>query len=268
VGYGAPGVPCEPHYANLGTPGALQVVDYTLTFSQNDINPTSTGGSSTSTVIVQTNPATQGLSVNLSVNEITDSGGHINHSGTRPLGTLSATQGTTDPSGAFQTTYTSPIFGGAVTIHASVATTRVDRAEIMRVGVPGLSLLGAGTNYNLRQVDPYHGDYHYGTAAAVASLPNIADAYKAEYYGTGAIPNDDKLIMNDMSLINGGKFEIPGNWSATADHQEHRLGTNCDLLSNNVPQARWARLNEIFLANGVNNVLDETATRNHWHLRY
>src|SRR5262249_37968148 len=40
------------------------------------------------------------------------------------------------------------------------------------------------------------------------------------------------LTMNDMSIINGGKFEIPGNWSATAEKQENILETNCDLFLN------------------------------------
>jgi len=215
---------CIPHTTPpIEVSGGMQVIDFTLTFSQNDIDPSGTGGSPTSTVTVQTNPATQGLSVNLSLNEITGSGGHINHGGTRPLGTLSATQGTTGPNGAFQATYTSPIFGGAVTIHASVATTSVDRAEIMRVGVPGLSLLGAGNYYTLTGTTQVHPVNHYGTNTAVTNLPLIASDYRSAY------PTAANLPYNDISLINGGKFEIPGNWNAAADHQEHRMGINCDI---------------------------------------
>ncbi len=246
--------------------GTLQVVDFTLTFSQNDIYPTGTGGSSTSTVTVQTNPATQGLSVNLSLNEIIGSGGHVNHSGTRPVGTLSATQGTTGSGGAFQATYTSSIFGGAVTIFASVATTNVNKSEIMRVGVPSLSSLGAGNYYTLTGALPQHPVNHYGTNMAITNLPLIASDYRAAY------PTAANLPYNDISLINGGKFEIPGNWSATADHQEHRMGRNCDINYGSgqaiATVEQQATFESILVFRNSSNYLKHVTAPLHYHTRF
>lgn len=71
-----------------------------------------------------------------------------------------------------------------------------------------------------------------------------------------------------MSLINGGKFELPNNWCANCSHFEHLVGTNCDVVSLNVPQNRRAILRQFFANRGSPNFLDETATRNHWHLRF
>jgi hypothetical protein len=148
----------------------------------------------------------------------------------------------------------------------------VNRGVTQGITVPGLAVLSAGTNYNLRQVDPYHPAYHYGTATVLASLPNIADAYKTEYYGSGAIPDGDKLIFNDMSISNGGKFEayLPSvaGWDPTVAHQEHRLGISCDVPVNNLPTDRRARFMQICLVNSVQDVHDEIQTLHHYHLKY
>ena len=142
----------------------------------------------------------------------------------------------------------------------------------MQVGV-SLSSLGAGANYILHHNDPYHAAYHYGTATALTNLPLIANDYKAQFYpdgnnGSTPIPEADKLNYNDMSLVVGGKFDINGGWGPNDDHQEHRVGINCDVISGNVPAARRAALTAIFRANGSPRYGDETAARNHWHLRF
>jgi hypothetical protein len=198
-------------------------------------------------------------------------GGHTNHTGTRPLGTLAATQGVTDETGAFRTTYTSAIFGGQVAILAHVPALGVDKGDTEQVGV-GLTLLGAGANYILYHNDPYHPSYHYGTATALTNLPLIANDYKAQFY-PGAkvpIPEADKLNFNDMSLVNGGKFEafVTGGqaaWGPNVPHDEHRVGINCDVRNFNVSQTRRAALEQIFRQRGSPNFLDEG---NHWHLRF
>jgi len=93
--------------------------------------------------------------------------------------------------------------------------------------------------------------------------------YTDVYYGVGNhAPDADWLKFNDMSLVNGGKFEIAGNWNTGVPHDEHRLGQNCDIFSGNVPTNRWSTLTGIFVNRGSPNYVDETASANHWHVRF
>ena len=96
----------------------------------------------------------------------------------------------------------------------------------------------------------------------------IADDYKLQFYPNTAIPDGEKLRMNDMSLIYGGKFDLCNNWGADCSHAEHRVGINCDLGSSNVPGERWEELTRIFARHGSPNYNDETSSANHWHLRF
>jgi len=169
----------------------------------------------------------------------------------------------------------------------------------IEIAVPGLTELGAGTNYVLTGfTNPlparFHpqGTNHWGTQQANTGLIEIANDYKNEYYQndpiTGEerlIPESEKLQYNDQSLPRGGKFEVPGNWStANENHGEHRIGINCDVPSavvpgdrfDRTPESRWGKLNEIFFQNGSTRTYDETYSRRtggavsgpHWHLRF
>lgn len=149
----------------------------------------------------------------------------------------------------------------------------ITREEFLEVFVPGLFELNDGTNYVLTGFDttPRHpvGTNHYGTAVANAGLVTIADDYKNQFYGASAIPQGDKLKYNDQSLLNGGKFDLPGDWCSTCSHFEHRTGINCDVSSNNVPSNRRETLEAIFRLRRSPGFLDETNTSQpHWHLRF
>jgi hypothetical protein len=215
------------------------------------------------TVTVSTNPLTSGQNVTLSVvateNGEFDAGGHVTHAGVRPVGTLSRTSGTTDQNGVFTATYTAPIFGGGHSIRATM--NGVTKEVGIGVFIDGLSLLGAGDDYDLVGETTTHPINHFGTATAIANLPLIASDYLAMF------PGSAKLRFNDMSVSQGGKFEIAGDWG-NGSHAEHRVGRNCDVGSSNVPTNRWQALNLIFLSNKVASVNDETASANHWHLRF
>jgi hypothetical protein len=179
------------------------------------------------------------------------------------LGTLAATQGTTDAQGIFQTTYTAPIFGGSVIVSSTLnGFPAANSLEILAL-VEGLSELGASADYSLVGEKPTHPSNHWGTATALSNLPLIASDYLAQF------PGADILQYNDMSLVYGGKFDFDGsNWCSSCAHDEHRLGTNCDVYSGNVPTSRWSALTAIFAQRGSPNYLDETADKNHWHLRF
>jgi hypothetical protein len=215
------------------------------------------------TVTVSTNPPTSGQNVTLSVVATEegefDAGGHVSHAGVRPVGTLSRSSGTTDQNGQFTATYTAPVFGGGHMIRATMY--GVTKEVGIGVFIDGLSLLGAGDDYDLVGETTTHPINHFGTATAIANLPLIASDYLAMF------PGSAKLRLNDMSVSQGGKFEIAGDWG-NGSHAEHRVGRNCDIGSSNVPTNRWAALNQIFFNNNVISVNDETASANHWHVRF
>jgi hypothetical protein len=252
-----------------------QFLGYTITISPGSIYASGTFPSpTTATVTVQTIPAfLSNIGVTLSLAEVPGVGGHVSHAGTRPLGTLAATQGVTDDTGAFRTTYSSSIFGGQVAIIAHVPILGVDKGDTVQVGV-SLSSLGAGTNYNLVGATSTHPDNHYGQAIALTNLPLIASDYKAQFYPDGnkgptPIPDADKLKYNDMSLINGGKFDINAGWGPNDDHQEHRVGINCDVPYNNVPVGRQQAVEDIFRARNSPTFLKHfPPDAPHWHLRF
>ena len=90
---------------------------------------------------------------------------------------------------------------------------------------------------------------------------NIANAYHTAYTG-------GSLSYNDQSLPLGGKFDLSNNWADGGSHSEHRVGINCDVDSSGVAANRWSTLVQIFVDNGSPNYIDETASANHWHLRF
>jgi hypothetical protein len=179
------------------------------------------------------------------------------------MGTLAAAQGTTGANGTFQTTYTAPIFGGQVGIFARFGT--FDRGEPMQILVYDLSSLGAGANYHLVGSTASHPDNHYGTSTALNNLPLIAGDYRTQFYGQNQIPAAERLRYNDMSLTNGGKFDLSNNWCANCSHAEHRVGINCDVGSGNVAANRRQALEAIFQLRGSPGFLNEG---DHWHLRF
>jgi len=220
------------------------------------------------TVTVSTTPPTSGLNVTLSVvaNEGfgLSVGWHIDHIGVRPVGTLSSTSGTTNQNGVFTAVYTAPQFSGGHRIRATVDGVTKDVG--IGVFIDGLQELPAGNNYVKTGDTPHHPFPHWGTAVAIANLPLIANDYQAMYPGSAF------LRYNDISLALGGRFDVtpdrsPPNWQ-NASHAEHRVGRNCDVRASDVPAARWAALNQIFRNNSVVSINDETASRNHWHLRF
>lgn len=153
-----------------------------------------------------------------------------------------------------------------MTIRATIGSVTIE--QFLEVFIEGMQFLNDGANYILVGATATHPDSHFGTITTVTMFPLIADDYKALFYPTSLIPEADKLLFNDMSLFNGGKFELDGNWCSNCPHFEHRLGKNCDLGSRNVPVDRWPALRLIFANNGSPNFNDETACCNHWHLRF
>jgi len=245
------------------TPATFAVFAVNIESDVISVQPSGTAGTNTATIKVVTEPPWPNQSVSLTLSGGTSLGGHVSHSGTRPLGTLAGTQGTTNAQGIFQTTYTSPIFSGSVIISSTLNGHPAANSLEVLVLIDGLSELGASADYSLVGQLPTHPSNHWGTATALTNLPLIAGDYLNQF------PGADILHYNDMSLVYGGKFDWEGsNWCSSCAHAEHRIGINCDVYSGNVPTSRWSALTRIFQLRGSPNYGDETASANHWHLRF
>jgi hypothetical protein len=245
----------------------LDVFDLNLEFSPSEVQPSGTGGTSQTTVTLHTTPHAAGVNVSFSVQAQGD-GGHVNHSGSRPLGTFTNASGNTDASGNYSTTFNASAFGGSVNIRATVQGQTATN-KVLEVRIADLGTIATTQDWNLVGATNTHPDNHYGTATLNVGLAASARDYTDIYYGIGNhAPDADRLKFNDMSLINGGKFEIAGTWSTMTAHDEHRLGQNCDVFSGNVPTNRWSTLTGIFVNRGSPNYLDETQNLNHWHVRF
>lgn len=203
--------------------------------------------------------------VTLKLTAIDGSGGHVGHSGERPVGSFepgedahtTETTLTTDGQGSARFTFEAPEFGGRYVITAKAAGAP-DKADTVTVGIAGLADLGASTNYNLIGATAFHPDAHYGTGTMRGALVELADSFHTRF--------DRVLEYNDVSLSQGGRFDIAGNWVDT-HHCDHRWGQGADLRTVNLTVAqqnyvrlKWARIQ------GTNGYVNEGAPV-HYHLK-
>lgn len=193
---------------------------------------------------------------------------HVGHTGIRPKGTLSASSGQINSQGSFSTVFTASHFSGQIEVTVKVGS--LTRKKTINVRVPSLILLGSGTGYQLVGSTATHPVGWYGTTTAINGLKAIALEYKQVYYDTSGIsqPSAERIRANDMSVFEGGKFDLTANWCVSCSHNEHTVGRNSDLGSSNVPVQRHGTLEQIIINNGSPNFLDEVATASHWHLRF
>jgi hypothetical protein len=161
-----------------------------------------------------------------------ESGGH-DHTSNRPTGkfisstgdVLASLQGTTDEYGNVSYTYLSSGIGGIDSIFVRGKTDR-DTANARIVLKTGdFQALAEGDHYDLvgaygdSGVNSRHKVNHYGTANLIGKLQALADSVHID---SGIV-----LRINDMSLINGGPFDISNNWDSP--HQTHREGISADI---------------------------------------
>ncbi len=196
-------------------------------------------------------------------------GGHSNHRGTRPLGTLQPASGQINAQGGFQTQFTASHFGGDINIVVTVGD--LSSTRTIQVRVPYLVLVSEGEGYFMVGSTGYHPTGWYATYSARSDLKSIARAYKEFYYSEeDPQPAGKRLAYNDMSLFFGGKFELRGNWcipnTQSCHHHNHRYGRNADISDHNVLTTRWAQMEIIFRQYdaGVSHEIEE----NHWHLTF
>ena len=204
-----------------------------------------------------------------------NSGGH-DHNVTRPVGrfilnndTASVMKCTTDVKGEIKLDYLCSGFGGIDSIYVKGATRKDTATVTIALNVPDFVELTSSDHFVLIGANAggsQHSKNHYGKANLINTLKNIADiAYSEKSY---------KLRFNDMSLINGGPFDISNNWNTP--HQNHREGVSVDISSTAVAGNGSNRsIAEKTLGNWFKtlkgvfryySIQDESATLSHFHV--
>jgi len=155
-------------------------------------------------------------------------------------------QATTNTDGEILLRFRAPQFGGRVAIQAALAIAPGDTVfatDTIAVKVPGLVLLTDGSNYKKvggtnnhtgPRLDNAHLNFrtpdnnHYAIPAFRNSLISLADAWADSVQSDSAQDNrQTPLNINDISLPNGGLFDISGRWRIS--HRHHRVGTDADV---------------------------------------
>lgn len=218
--------------------------------------------------------------VELKVLGVPNTGGHIDsgHSGPRPLGKLDKTSGTTGANGCFFTQYNPSHISSTITIEGKSGN-KIDTEQIF-VGVLGLTQLVDGQNFRIKpNPDTAHPSNAWGSTEAVVAFPRIADAYKDRFY-PNPMPDDDKLRVNEISLVSGGKFDLASpsrgipvpNWhNLSAVHRYHREGNSIDVRCcsspGQIPLKRFAIFEQLVRNNGATDFLYEPNPA-HFHLSF
>ena len=110
-----------------------------------------------------------------------------------------------------------------------------------------------GVGIKLVGSKPWHPSNHWGTAAMVQAIRDMARAYFLEY--------QEKLEINDISLKDGGLFDICQNWETP--HRSHRKGKNVDIESKNMDDDQKDYFRLIADNVDVDAVLEPNPE--HWH---
>lgn len=185
--------------------------------------------------------------VKIDTTVLADSGGH-SHGGTRPLGTFLISRTTppgydsvrtfprqTDSTGMLSFKYIASQFGGIEKIRVTRLsdTTSFDTLRIT-TRVPGLQAIST-THANLitsTSTEAYHrlANSDYGLSTTINSIYSALDGYA----NVRGMPSNIYLAAVDMSLPNGGGFDIAGGWNAdiqkgAAGHILHREGKSVDF---------------------------------------
>lgn len=83
---------------------------------------------------------------------------------------------------------------------------------------------------------PAHPSHHWGTAAVVGAVSDIAQQYHGEFYcvpPAQGLKGYEPLGVNDLSLPWGGTFDVDLNW--IGPHDTHHKGKAVDFRYNGGP---------------------------------
>jgi hypothetical protein len=136
------------------------------------------------------------------------------------------------------------MFGGRERIIAELTAFAVADTDTIVVIIPSLDSLRQRSSFvKVGGTPTHHGppdfdqdDNHFGTATLITAVELISDSFAVAYAGY-------RLRINDMSLPNGGGFDLGGGWRSDiidqypdddtrcndVGHCAHRLGENADI---------------------------------------
>ena len=203
-------------------------------------------------------------------NPVINSGGHDHDDSDRPKGFFVPTIGSTSGSAIWFTSYTSPEVSGV--IRAALVCFQPNGLPspplIFTIGVriPDLVALDAeGENFTLvgsfgmTGVNSKHIENHYGVIALHNIISKIANLYAQEFPG-------EKIDINDMSLIEGGLFDVFNNWRP--DHVSHRSGDDVDIrLVDGIRRRKMIAILESESKKTPPLWIHPEFRKRHWHVR-
>jgi hypothetical protein len=135
----------------------------------------------------------------------------------------------------------------------------------MDVWIKGLAPLG-GENYLLKcEIEGCAGYKHenfYNVQPWASSLfNNIASSYSQKF------PTSQLLIVTDASLAYGGLYDYQNTW--VPPHKTHRIGTDIDVRSKNIPENNRSKFENIVCDNYGSPKLEYPGQDNeHYHLYF
>jgi hypothetical protein len=184
-------------------------------------------------------------------------GGHCHANGLRPTTSPAQVDGVTDDTGKFRFVLQMPEVSGVLNMvvystdsQCGFNTAR-DTLYTMCVKIPELVALPPGEGYTISSGGEdnltRHPWFHYGTQGTIDALKAMAKEVQA------AVPEAVPLLINDMSLEWGGRFDIIPRESTCDNHTHyydddwraphcgHALGMTVDIQVSNQPnQAKRA----------------------------
>lgn len=183
-----------------------------------EVNPSTVAPQGTGGLPIQAQVfvfAPQNSTFTATVLSIFNTGGH-QHNTARPAGTLSPTSG----SGNATLLYTPSEVAGQEMIVVRDAQGR-ETTAFVNVWVEGLKRMDKnGSNHIAITGDPLHSEFTYGQQTLIDAIASIASEYKV-------ITSSLIISINDMSLSNGGLFDVGGTWATP--HVSHRTGVDVDV---------------------------------------
>lgn len=192
--------------------------------------------------------------VTLSLSWSRNSGGHVHSGGlTGTVQPSSVVLGPNYPQNAL-TVITAPEAGGMLLIRSRFST-GPEFNQTVAVAVPGLARFAGSAEIVLTGATSSHPDNHYGLPRLNTAILKLAKAFYKQV--------NKRIFVNDMSLVNGGLFDIGGSW--TPPHKTHRDGRRVDINSTSMTANEKAFFQTAAKAAGFSVVILEAAPE-HWHL--
>jgi hypothetical protein len=277
-------------YENKDFPSAVvEDIKLKVTLTEAEIRPLKTGGNSITNAKIKVTSGGQPLAnkkVKITVNRIERSGGH-DHPNSPDLNlwgriSIQGKKGnpvtaTTNQNGEINTDeILASEFGGEYYVEASLEsnssvkdkadlTVRVPELEPLQSNSIYYELIGTPDNYYCQNRPiSKHFSNHYGTRKLITAIKNVAEEYALNNDGT-------KILINDMSLVFGGRFDIFNNW--TGEHAEHREGLNVDISFKGLNkdgecvQIKQRTIEKLISYYADGKLLKHTVKNPHYHMR-